>query len=53
MMATAPKRPERYSKAVDRKLIALAKTMNVESIVKGTGRKPEAIIRTAKWLGVL
>jgi hypothetical protein len=51
-MATAPKRLEPRSWASDRTLIALAKTMNLEAIVKKTGRKPDAIIRTAKRLGL-
>jgi hypothetical protein len=51
-MATTPKRPGPHSWASDRKLITLAKTMNLEAIVKRTGRKPDAIIRTAKRLGL-
>jgi hypothetical protein len=51
-MATTPKRPEPYSRAVDRELIALAKTLDLEAIVKRTGRKPEAVLKMAKRLGV-
>jgi hypothetical protein len=51
-MATALKRPEPRSWASDRELITLAKTMNLEAIVKETGRKPDAIVRTAKRLGI-
>jgi hypothetical protein len=40
------------TRTADRKLITLAKTMNLEAIVKKTGRKPDAIIRTAKRLGL-
>jgi hypothetical protein len=51
-MATGPKRPEKYSWAVDRELIELAKTMDLEAIVKRTGRKPEAVLKMAKRLGI-
>jgi homospermidine synthase len=51
LMATAPKRPEPYSWAVGRELIALAKTLDLK-IVKMTGRKPEAVLKMAKRLGV-
>jgi hypothetical protein len=50
-MATAPKNIGR-SFASDRELIELAKTMDLETIVKRTGRKREAVLRTAKRLGV-
>jgi hypothetical protein len=38
--------------AVDRELIMLAKTMDLKAIVKKTGRKPEAILKDAKRLGI-
>jgi hypothetical protein len=51
-LATGPKRPEPYSRAIDRELIELAKTLNLEAIVKRTGRKPEAVLKMAKRLGI-
>jgi hypothetical protein len=51
-MATGPKRPEPYSRAIDRELIELAKTLNLEAIVKRTGRKPENVLKMAKRLGI-
>jgi hypothetical protein len=51
-MATALKRSEPRSWAAERELIELAKTMDLEAIVKKTGRKPESIIKTAKRLGL-
>jgi hypothetical protein len=51
-MSTTPKRPAPNSRASDRELIALAKTLDLETIVKRTGRKPEAILKMAKRLGV-
>jgi hypothetical protein len=51
-MAATPKRPEPYSRAVDRKLIALAKAFDLETIVKRTGRKPENVLKMAKRLGI-
>jgi hypothetical protein len=47
----APKRTGR-SFSGERELIALAKTMDLEAIVKKTGRKPEAICKMAKRLGL-
>jgi hypothetical protein len=52
MMAAAPKRPEPYSWAIDRELMELAKTLDLEAIVKRTGRKPENVLRMAKRLGI-
>jgi hypothetical protein len=52
MMASTPKRPKRYSFAVDRELIELAKTMDFEAIVKRTGRKPKNVLRMAMRLGI-
>jgi hypothetical protein len=43
-MAITPKRPEPYSRAVDRELIALAKTLDLETIVKRVGRKRYPIV---------
>jgi hypothetical protein len=50
-MATAPKRSGR-SFSNERQLIELAKTMDLEAVVKRTGRKPGAILKMAKRLGV-
>jgi hypothetical protein len=50
-MAAAPKRTGR-SFASDREMIALAKTMDLETIVQKTGKKPESILKTAKRLGI-
>jgi hypothetical protein len=36
----------------DRELIALARTMSLKSIAKKMGRKPQAILKTAKRLGL-
>jgi len=46
------KRPGPHSWAPDRELIKLAKTMDLEAIVKESGRSPEAILKTAKRLGL-
>jgi hypothetical protein len=51
-MATTSKRLGPRSWAPDRELIELAKTMDLEAVVKKTGRKPEAILKTAKRLGI-
>jgi hypothetical protein len=51
-MATAPKRPARNGFAADRKIVELAKTMDIEALTKKTGRKPESILKTAKRLGI-
>jgi len=51
-MATTPKRLHARSSAADRELIALAKTKTLEAIARKTGRKPEAILKTARRLGV-
>jgi hypothetical protein len=50
-MAAAPKRPGR-SFSNERHLIELAKTSDLETIVKRTGRKPAALLKMAKRLGV-
>jgi hypothetical protein len=50
-MATSPKRSGR-SFSEERKLIELAKTSDLETIVKSTGRKTEAIIKMARRLGI-
>jgi hypothetical protein len=50
-MATAPKRPGR-SFSDERRLIELAKTKDLETIVKETGRKPEAVLKMATRLGI-
>jgi hypothetical protein len=51
LMAAAPKRPGR-SFSNERQLIELAKTMDLEAIVKKTGRKPKAVLKMATRLGV-
>jgi hypothetical protein len=51
-MASRPKRLDLRSWATDRKLIELAKTMDLEAIAKKTGRKPEAIHKRAMRLGI-
>jgi hypothetical protein len=51
-MATTSNRLGPRSLAPDRELIELAKTMDLEAVVKKTGRKPEAILKTAKRLGI-
>jgi hypothetical protein len=49
---TPPKRLHPRSWAADRELIVLAKMMDVGAIIKKTKRKPEAIFKTAKRLGI-
>jgi hypothetical protein len=51
-MASTPKRPKRHSMAFDREMIALAKTMGLEAIVKRTGKKPQSVLKAAKRLGI-
>jgi len=46
------KRPGSHTWAADRELIALAKTKSLETIARKTGRTPEAILKTAKRLGL-
>lgn len=38
--------------ASDREMVEMAKTMDLHSIAKKTGRTPEAILRTAKRLSI-
>jgi hypothetical protein len=45
-------RLEPRSWAADRELIGLAKTMDLQEIAKRTGRKPDAILKTARRLGI-
>jgi ribosomal protein L32E len=52
MMASIPKRPEPYSRAIDRELIELAKTMDLEAIAKKTGRKRKNVLKMARRLGI-
>jgi hypothetical protein len=33
-------------------MITLAKTMDLETIVKRTGKKPKSVLKTAKRLGI-
>jgi hypothetical protein len=49
-MATATKRPGR-SFSDERHLIELAKTLDFQTILKRTGRKPAALLMMAKRLG--
>jgi hypothetical protein len=51
-MVPRPKRLDLRSWATDRKLIELAKTMDLEAIAKKAGRKPEAILKRAMRLGI-
>jgi hypothetical protein len=48
----AAKPPHPNSLAAQRQLIELAKTMDLKTIAKKTGRKPEGILRTAKRLRI-
>ena len=50
-MPTSPKRPGR-SFSNERQLMELAKTLDLETIVKKTGRKPEAVLKMARRLGL-
>jgi hypothetical protein len=50
-MANATKRPGR-SFADERQLIEMAKAFGLETIVKRTGRKTEAVLKMAKRLGL-
>jgi hypothetical protein len=50
-MAISAKRPGR-SFSEERQLIELAQTSDLETIVKRTGRKPEAVLKMAKRLGL-
>jgi DNA-binding Lrp family transcriptional regulator len=40
------------SLASDRQLVELAKTMDLEEIAKKTGRKPEALLKRVRRLGI-
>jgi hypothetical protein len=50
-MPISPKRVGR-SFAEERQLIELAKTMGLEAIAKRTGKKPKAVLKMAKRLGL-
>jgi hypothetical protein len=50
-MAAPPKRTGR-SFSDERQLIELAKTMDLETIVKKTGRKPKAILKMSTRLSL-
>jgi hypothetical protein len=50
-MAISAKRPGR-SFSEERQLIELARTSDLETIVKRTARKPEAVLKMAKRLGL-
>ena len=49
--ATSPKRPGR-SFSDERQLITLAKTSDLETIAKRIGKKPEAVLKMARRLGL-
>jgi hypothetical protein len=49
-MANNPKRTGR-SYAAQRELVEMARTMDLNAIVKKTGRTPESIMRKAKRIG--
>jgi hypothetical protein len=51
LMAPKSKNPG-HSYAADRELVEVAKTLDLNTIVKKTGRTPESILRTAKRLAV-
>jgi ribosomal protein L11 len=51
-MATTPKRARLSGLAAQRELIELAKTTDLDAIVKKTGRKPKAILEAARQLGI-
>jgi hypothetical protein len=51
-MATTPKRPARASMASQRELIELAKTLDLNAIVRKTGRRRKAILESARRLGI-
>jgi hypothetical protein len=44
--------PDSRSRAAERELIALAKTMTLDEIVRRTGRTPESILKSARRLSV-
>jgi hypothetical protein len=50
--ATKSKRPGPAGFAADRELISLAKTLSLTAIAKKTGRRPAAILKRAKRLGL-
>lgn len=52
-MASQPKRTGPLSFAHQRKLIEMAKTMDLEAIAKRTGRSPAFILKVAARLGIL
>ena len=45
-------RKPRRSYAADREMVEMAKTMDLDAIVKKTGRTPESILKSAMRLGV-
>jgi hypothetical protein len=51
-MATAPKRTSLSGYASQRELIELVKTLDLDSIVRKTGRTPKAILESARRLGI-
>jgi hypothetical protein len=51
-MATIPKRRGASGFASQRELIELAKTMDLDAIVRKTGRTPSNILMSAKRLGI-
>jgi hypothetical protein len=52
VMTSTPVQRGPNSRAAERDLIELARTMDLKAIAKKTGRKPDAILKTAKRLGI-
>jgi hypothetical protein len=52
MIGIKSKRPARASMASQRELIELAKTLDLDAIVRKTGRRRKAILESAKRLGI-
>jgi hypothetical protein len=51
-MIPTPKRPTPNSRAADRELIELAKTLDLTAIALQTGRPAERLLEVAKRLGL-
>jgi hypothetical protein len=52
VIKSTPERRGPNSRANERELIEMARTMDLTAIARKTGRKPEAILKTAKRLGL-
>jgi hypothetical protein len=46
------KRPKLSGFAAQRELVAMAKNMDLDAIVRKTGRSPKAILESARRLGI-